>query len=275
MLSFIFGLLVGSLLNTSIISKLKSICHSTPRKNMELNYDTKATLTKNQIVICHDAAHQCDDVGWLNLVIQRYYLLAIQSFAFKDRVRRLLNHKVKEYCQYKIIKDIEVTGIDLGTEFCVIKNITALTEDQYKDIINSNIEHNDVFNPEGVVNCNDLFESMVRNCLLLIDLRFDGNIKIDVAAKLKGDVSFKLSCSVKRFNGKMLCRFPAKLHLNRFEATFITNPNYQIAVEPLLASSNILQSYSSKLVTKAIIYGIIYSVPCLEFNIYSNVVSII
>lgn len=296
MIEIFFGILVGLLFRPILwqicVLLLRSKLGS-PHKSAQY-IPERGLVTKTQVRMCRDSLHQCNDLDWFNILLQRYLTLAKESYAFTEKIKNVILKKAEPFLQYRLIRKMDILDISVGREFPIIKNITILTEEEFNDILlsqNVGEEAESNYNVgselrsklftdlRGLNICRstedpvlddrkiekEIYKKVFRNCLLLADISFLGETKIRLTVEMPGSIKYELVITLEKFQGKSLLRMPSKAHQTRFEITFMNNPNFEISIT-LLYSEDSLKSFSVKYFKKMFLYGLTNAVMYPSWN---------
>lgn len=85
--------------------------------------------TDKQREVLGASMHRCTDVHWLNAAVQRFYIEVSRSYASKVRVKSMILKRFESMKSSGYIRNIEITGIELGMEAPYVKNVQIVTEE--------------------------------------------------------------------------------------------------------------------------------------------------
>lgn len=288
MIEMLFGIFLGFFLKPLLwyvcVVLLKSKLN--PPYVRETRAGSDDPITATQVRLCIESLHQCDDVYWLNVVIQRYLMLAVQSYAFMERIRMMILKKALPFVQYKLIRKMEISKIDLGKEFPIVRSIKLLTQSELDDILLSSRDVREETdddlskmraNPEHTApednearksdESRDVYGKIFKSCMLLVDTHFVGEMKVQVSIEVPGNIKYEINVVLEKFEGKALIRIPSRSHHTRLEMAFVSNPNFEISIKSLHnTDEDTLKNLSLKYIKKMFVYGLTNSVVYPSWN---------
>lgn len=288
MLELLFGILVGIFLKPIAWC----FCVSLLRSRLDAPYRNRPkqtgrhTLSETQVSLCRAALHQCNDLDWFNVFVQRYFTVAVRSYAFNERIKSMIMKKVAPFLQYRLVRRVEILSIDLGSEFPVTRSMRVLDESELDEVLvqyNVREEVEDDYGEEGAQQrqadgaedpsnaqkseAQHVYSRIFRHCLLLADMSFSGRMVVRTEIEVPGGIVYGLSIVMERFDGKVLFRIPARAHQTRFEATFVSNPNFEVSIAPLGdGGSESLRGFFVKYFRKMFVYGLSSAVQYPSWN---------
>ncbi|EPR80069.1 hypothetical protein SLOPH_2378 [Spraguea lophii 42_110] len=253
--------------------------------------DTKTVvITATQKNLINQALHKCTDVGWFNVFFQRFWIELARSDAHIDRMKRMLLGKFRIYLRKKILDEVNILNIKIGSEAPVIKSIQLLNKEELSELIKNRKkeiereiqEDNDISEVEKMINepknndkneistngiesysirgeetfydeieNDDFYKDIFDKAVFLIDVEYNGEIITEIATKVKG---FKITTEVKFSNlsGQLLLKIPAEHHYTRLEVSFLQCNKPTIT--PFVNKNTYFSSTISKLLKKLLYY---------------------
>ena len=297
------GVLLGTLVGIFIRQIVWGLCVfflrsrlRAPHKGFE-SEEKEFTITSVQAELCKSSLHRCNDLDWLNVFLQRYFIVAGRSYAFKERIKAILIKKASPFLQYKLIRKMEITRLDLGNEFVVVKNVTVLADSDFDNLVStlhdireeSESTHRgtggesrhkqsginllevgadpEVFRSGNEEEHRKIYRSIFKNCLLLAEISFNGEINLHTCVVVPGGIKYNLNIFLRRFGGKVLMRMPSKLHQTRLEMSFISNPRFEIEIASLGDKNpESFKSFSIRYFRKMFMYSLTNAVVYPSWN---------
>ena len=144
--------------------------------------------------------HTSFDSSWLNLVVNRYFMLLRNSAVYKMRLQRnLLVTLQKSLDKIGVVKFIDIQKIDLGTHSPSIEFIKVLDTDP---------------SPPYSVN-------------LEFTVGYEGGVSVVIVFTLIGGISVPVTIVLLPFKGLVRTRIPSPSNHNRFDLSFVSDPGFE------------------------------------------------
>ncbi|KAM0676277.1 hypothetical protein GVAV_000240 [Gurleya vavrai] len=88
--------------------------------------------TPSQYSLLFESTKLCTDLSWFNICLQRYFLELSQSFAYKEKLKRMMLKKIKKFEKFV---NVDIENIDVGREFPVFSSVRVLSDSMIKELI--------------------------------------------------------------------------------------------------------------------------------------------
>ncbi|KAM0687333.1 hypothetical protein COBT_001428 [Conglomerata obtusa] len=131
-ITLLIGLFLGTLLSPLIEIILLYILAY--RKPKPIAKPVEYTTTPTQEKILFSSTHTCTDLAWFNISLQRYFLELSQSYAYKEKLKRTMMKKFKQFEKYVTV---EIDDIDVGREFPVFTSVKVMSEKMIQELVES------------------------------------------------------------------------------------------------------------------------------------------
>ncbi|KAI5181942.1 hypothetical protein NEOKW01_2092 [Nematocida sp. AWRm80] len=171
------------------------------------------------------ATQECNDLAWLNISLQRFFLELTKSSTFYEKVKETLVKKLSIAFSSGILKRVRFKDVSFGSEAPYLKKIRALSEAEIEELFRRKDTDKDLGESSNK-------PAAFKQIYLLIDMEYtadDNCIYID-ADLIKG-YSIPIMVKLQPFKGQMILRLPANNYSTRFEICFIKNPGFDFSVE--------------------------------------------
>ncbi|KCZ76064.1 hypothetical protein H311_02946, partial [Anncaliia algerae PRA109] len=200
----------------NIVTRLLFPRTSFVKKKLQLSHQS---MSERQKIFFAESIKPTKELAWVNLIIQRWFEIAKDNFYFLEKMKYLILKKFSFALKQKLIKSIKINKLSFK-DCPYVKESKCLGKDDYDEIIFGLGMKEESSDEED--------EYEFNHVLLLSKIVFNGKVTVNMTVTLPGNLIYDLEISLIAFEGDVIFRIPSKNHLTRFDATFVSNPNFEV-----------------------------------------------
>lgn len=243
MLELILGIFVGITIPFLLLLYLPNYSTKIIKQKPFEKKRSKNYLNEKQENIILKSFHQCRDVHWLNVFLSRFWIelseTNAQAYRFKSYIKKCLESTPTS----KLIKEIDILEIDIGTDCPIIEHIEIVDSDQIEKLIQKSINNLgpvDVFSKQFDIYTEKenqkskdslIYEKIFKNVNAVASISFQGSMRIKMKVVFPKEISLNTNVYIKKLKGDIFIRFPSINYNTRLEYAFLSNPQIEIDVE--------------------------------------------
>lgn len=241
MIQFVIGIIIGLILLPILLIFYPS---RAVKRNKLIEYNLKTSskkeLTTIQAKNILKSLHQCTDLYWLNVLINRFWFeLAdsnAQAYRIKQRIKRLLD----DIPGTGIIQSLDVVDIDIGNTGPIIKSIRIIDASERQHLGDAVDKNNFIFcknlykkfiKTDGLLDFDKIHNEVFKNVHAVISIEYKGSIKISLKIGLPKKFILNTEVNITRLEGNVLMRLPSLSYNTRLEYSFLTNPDLEVNID--------------------------------------------
>ncbi|KAK6090398.1 hypothetical protein P3W45_000495 [Vairimorpha bombi] len=261
-------------------------------KTINFKQNTKKHIPESQALDVLKSLHECTDLHWLNVFINRFWMELSDSSAQAYRLKKYLKKNLEDIPGTGIIRSIEVVDVDIGIEGPQIENIRIISEKEMENLVASSCYTDPnvkMFDPVGTnsdsgpveniesefykkdksVDCDKVFNEIFKNVHSVLSILFKGSIKIRLQIEFPKNITLHTNVFINKLKGDVLTRFPSLSYNTRLEYAFLKNPDMEIEIEAGVSkgdSDGYFKKSISNFIRRTIKYTILKSLVYPSFN---------